>query len=283
MKHIFIAFFCILTCLNAKVSYNGEKKKHHYYKIPATLITHFSAFLKEDQAISSYVSSKNDLLNVFNRLVKVGYGTRFQRWVKYLWKNKSEEEHAQESIEKELLDIKKSHTVDNFIERVQDLQRVLGKILDRMESDLAYDPSLILHDDGSLTIDDEKYTLAETVFADIKQIVEKIEEQVGPRLVASAKALIMKDPITYFVGGEKIETIVQELKKVLDMPGKEVKTLLEEIFSEKSVDKKILLRLHPDRNRERQDDAETAFKNYNIVKAAFNDDRSAFDKACAAL
>ncbi len=102
-------------------------------------------------------------------------------------------------------------------------------------------------------------------------------------MIADAEELLMKDPIRYFVGGEEIVTILQELKKILDMPGKEVKTLLEEIFSDKSVDKKVLLKLHPDKNAQRKDDADKAFKNYNTVKAAFNSDKTKFNNACAAL
>lgn len=102
-------------------------------------------------------------------------------------------------------------------------------------------------------------------------------------MIADAEELVMKDPIKYFVGGEEIVAILQELKKILDMPGKEVRTMLEGIFSNKSVDKKILLKLHPDKNVQRKDDADKAFKNYNTVKAAFNSDKTKFDQACATL
>jgi len=284
MKRILIGLFSILSCLDAKVYYSTGRKKPHY-KIPITVIPlRFGQVSSgQEEVVSPHVTSKHDLLHALNRLIQVGYGTRLQRWVKYLWREKTEEEHAQENLEKELLDIKKKKRVDHFIESVQELQKALGQMLDKMESDAGYNPSVIFHDDGSVTVNNEEYTFAETVFADTQKGVEKLEAQIGPRLIAAAKEKLMKDPIPYFIGGTEIESILEELKKVLDMPGKEVKTLLEGIFSEKTIDKKVLLKLHPDRNAQRKEDADTAFKNYNTVKAAFKDDKPKFDRACAQL
>ena len=284
MKRILIGLFCILSCLDAKVYYSTGQRRISY-RIPRKLrsLRFGQTPSGQEEVVSSHVTSKHDLLDAFNRLIQVGYGTRLQRWVKYLWRDKTEEEHAQENLEKELKDIKKNKRLDHFIESVQELQKALGQMLDKMESDVVYNPSIIFHDDGSVTVNDKKYTFAETVFADTQKGVEKLEAQIGPRLIAAAKENLMKDPISYFIGGTEIESILEELKKVLDMPGKEVKTLLEGIFSEKSIDKKVLLKLHPDRNAQRKDDADTAFKNYNTVKAAFKDDKQKFDRACAQL
>lgn len=160
MKCLLIGLFCVLSCMDAKINYTVGRKKPHY-KVPIILNSSGS------EKTSSHVTSKHDLLNAFNKLVQVGYGTRLQRWVIYLWRNKTEKERAQENLEKELLNIKKNHRVDYFIKSVQKLQQALQEMRDTMKSDAAYNPAIVFHDDGSVTVNDEQYTFAETSFADI--------------------------------------------------------------------------------------------------------------------
>ena len=279
MKRLVITLLCFINCIEGRIF--SRPQKHPKHNSPIHINT------DSTEIVQAYVTSKKELRASFDTLTNVGYMTYMQRWITYLWKGNAKESEAQERLEKELMAIKKGGTIESFIDSVQGLQKKLGVVLDTMNADVSYIPAIIFYDDGSIMLDDEKYTFAQTVFANAQMEVEQIEAMVSPRLIAQAQERfttaqdrIIQDPIPYFVEGGSLEDILVAFKNALDIPGAEVKELLETLFKS---DKKLLLKLHPDRNRDNQDNANHAFVNYNVLKSAYNNNLAEWNEACAKL
>lgn len=132
----------------------------------------------QENYVKSRVTSAKTLRASFDELVDVGYMRQFKRWVGYENTNESLE---QQRLEQELVKIKKENKIDAFIVRVQRLQEKIAESLHAMKVDSTHIPSIRFHDDGTVTIDGDNYTFAETVFADNNGDLEKIETMVKQR------------------------------------------------------------------------------------------------------
>lgn len=179
------------------------------------------------------------------------------------WMNLDFSKDIEKDVKKEIQAMVSSGARDSFVVRVQQLQAKLSVIQQRV-TDPLYVPDVKFNEtDGSVMIDGIYYTPAEVLVADVDKGISQFVFAMKER----ATKLLQDDPITFFnIEDNDSARVITILATKLGLPKQILKGVLEDYL----FDKKKSLKIHPDRNTARKDEANTAFKIYSGFRDLFN-------------
>lgn len=276
---------------NQVVAYQkkGQKKPPHK---PTRTHPNKPHSVTSDSDLASISSTKSLIQYIEN--LKGNAARSVMRWIVYCFRSKTDQDARIELLEAQLALTNDRRKLDVFIQHVQELQGRLGFAYKKMKNDPSYMPTVRMNLNGTITWDDKKYSLAEVEIADIGGLVEKVrglqKNRLVPENLEEKKKLVQEgidkikqDPMSYFYfestsGQETLEEIVRDFKST---PGYKENmdvsdTVLESILATLVGDKKnyyyFAQKLHPDKNPTNKEQAEVAFKNYNIFRSNYDID-----------